>query len=94
MKCTINSCDSSPWGKVPESAGGTGAQLYCVSRLSVTRAERPRSMCAGQIGLRTPSAGQEAPELTFLMQASPASCSSLLVELRALKRAAMIFSLD
>jgi len=32
--------------------------------------------------------------LTFLMQASPASWSSLLVELRALKRAAMIFSRD
>lgn len=34
------------------------------------------------------------PSLTFLIQASPASWSSLLVELRALKRAAMIFSLD
>lgn len=32
--------------------------------------------------------------LTFLIQASPASCSSLFVEFRALKRAAMIFSLD
>lgn len=32
--------------------------------------------------------------LTFLMQASPASCSSLFVEFRALKSAAMIFSLD
>lgn len=32
--------------------------------------------------------------LTFLMHASPASCSSLLVELRALNRAAMIFSRD